>query len=223
MRTLVLGDTHGHKTWRDVIKKEPFDKVVFLGDYVDSFSLRPDVIADNLKAIVELKKQLQDRLVLIYGNHDHSYLNGERCSGWNTIGHWLYKPILDDMHSSKMFELIHIEGDIIMSHAGVSDYWMREVAQVNSVEDITFNNVPLNLLDWNELTGYDGFGDTVSQSPLWIRPKSLLKSKVDGYRQIVGHTHFRTPVDEDGVWFNDTMPDYYIVIENGNIKFVKNE
>lgn len=221
MKTLVLGDTHGHNSWRDVIMRESFDKVVFLGDYVDSFSLNPSVIAENLKELIKLKEQLRDRLVLIYGNHDHSYLFGERCSGWNRIGHWMYKPLLDEMWGAKMFELTHLDGNIIYSHAGVSDYWMHEVAQLESVADINFEKVRINLLDWNTLKGYDGYGDTISQSPIWIRPKSLLKSKVDGYRQIVGHTHFRTPVEEQGIYFNDMMPHHYIVVENGNIKFVE--
>ena len=34
MRTLVLGDIHGKTIWKDIIKKENPDKVIFLGDYV---------------------------------------------------------------------------------------------------------------------------------------------------------------------------------------------
>lgn len=224
MRTLVLGDTHGHASWKKVIEKEEFDKVVFLGDYVDSFSIAPDDIASNLKDIIAYKEKMGDKCVLIYGNHDHSYYHGERCSGWNRVGHWLYGPLLEDMFKEKMFDLIHIDGDIIYSHAGVSDYWMREVCGFDKVEDITFDKIlefPLGLscLDWNMLKGYDGYGDTISQSPIWIRPHSLLQCKVDGYRQVVGHTHLRTPVEQDGIWFNDMMPDYYIVVEDWSIEF----
>lgn len=56
MRTLVLGDTHGHTTWKKVMDKEAFDKVVMLGDYVDSFTIEPKKIADNLLDIINTKR-----------------------------------------------------------------------------------------------------------------------------------------------------------------------
>lgn len=224
MRIVVIGDTHGHQTWKRILNDEEYDKAIMLGDYVDSFTLQPRDIADNLLDIIKHKERMGDKLILLYGNHDHSYYHGERCSGWNRVGHWLYGSLLEDMFKEKMFELIHIDGDIIYSHAGVSDYWMREVAGFDKVEDITFENIlstnaGLDLLDWNMIKGYDGYGDTISQSPIWIRPHSLLKCKVDGYRQVVGHTHLRTPVEQDGIWFNDQMPDYYIVVDDGSIEF----
>lgn len=226
MKTLVLGDTHGHNSWKEILEKETFDKVIMLGDYVDSFTLKPKEIADNLLDIIKTKEKLGDKMVLIYGNHDHSYYSNERCSGWKIDGYYMYSPLLEDMMKENMLELIHIQDDIIFSHAGVSDYWMREVCGFNDVSDITFDKIleyPLGLscLDWNMVKGYNGYGDTISQSPIWIRPKSLLESKVEGYRQVVGHTHFRTPVEEQGVYFNDMMPHHYIVVEGGDIKFIE--
>jgi hypothetical protein len=32
-----------------------------------------------------------------------------------------------------------------------------------------------------------------------------------------------TPVDEQGVYFNDLLPDYYIIVEDEDVRFVKNE
>ena len=32
-----------------------------------------------------------------------------------------------------------------------------------------------------------------------------------------------TPVDEQGLYFNDLLPDYYIIVEDGNIKLCKNK
>ena len=29
-KIIVIGDTHGHNTWKEVVEKETFDKVVFL-------------------------------------------------------------------------------------------------------------------------------------------------------------------------------------------------
>lgn len=223
-RILVLGDTHGHNSWKAVVNHEDFDKVIFLGDYLDSFTVKPDVIANNFCDLLNFKQSMGDKCKLLYGNHDHSYWNAERCSGYKFHAVSMYIPLLEDAFKESLIDLIHIEGDIIFSHAGVSEYWLKKVAMLESVHDINFNTiVNLDILNWNMMTGYDGYGNTISQSPIWIRPQSLLKSKVDGYRQIVGHTNMGTPVDEQGLYFNDLLPDYYIIVEDGDIKFVENK
>lgn len=228
MRIVVLGDTHGHDTWRSIADKETFDKIILLGDYLDSYTLQSEVIAENLKNIIAFKRELGDKCVLIYGNHDHSYFNGERCSGYNWHGRISYMPLLNELHNDGLWKIVHIEDDIIFSHAGVSDYWMRKVCEVDKPQDITFENIMatnagLDLLDWNCLTGYDGYGDTISQSPIWIRPHSLLKSRVEGYRQVVGHTHLKSPTEIDGIYFNDMMPTHYVVVDDGVISFKEND
>lgn len=222
-RILVLGDTHGHDSWKTVVNHEDFDKVIFLGDYLDSFTVKPEVIANNFCDLLNFKQSMGDKCKLLYGNHDHSYWNAERCSGYKFHAVSMYMPLLEDAFKESLIDLIHIEGDIIFSHAGVSDYWLKKVTMLDDVREVNFDSVTLDSLNWNMLTGYDGYGNTVSQSPIWIRPQSLLKSKVGGYRQIVGHTNMGTPVDEQGLYFNDLMPDYYIIVEDGNISFVKNE
>ena len=223
MRTLVLGDIHGHDSWKAIVENEEYDNVVFLGDYLDAFRVKPEDIADNLLDIIKFKEKMGDKCRLCYGNHDHSYWNDERCSGYNWHGRHLYMPLLEDMFNENMMDLVYIQDDIIFSHAGVSDYWLNKVTMLDDVREVNFDSVTLDSLNWNMLTGYDGYGNTISQSPIWVRPQSLLKSKVDGYCQIVGHTNMSTPVDEQGLYFNDLLPDYYIIVEDGNISFVKNE
>lgn len=223
MRTLVLGDIHGHSDWKSIVNNEEYDNVVFLGDYLDAFNVTPEDIADNLLDIIKFKEKMGDKCRLCYGNHDHSYWNSEYCSGYNWHGRHLYMPLLEDMFRENMLDLIYIQDDIIFSHAGVSDYWLKKATMLDDVREVNFDSVTLDSLNWNMLTGYDGYGNTISQSPIWIRPQSLLKSKVDGYRQIVGHTNMGTPVDEQGLYFNDLLPDYYIIVEDGNVKFVANK
>ena len=56
MRTLVLGDIHGKTIWKDIIKKENPDKVIFLGDYVTTHD---DISSEKQIANLEtVKKQL---------------------------------------------------------------------------------------------------------------------------------------------------------------------
>ena len=42
MVTLVFGDIHGRAIWKDIVKKEKYDKVIFLGDYVTTHELISD-------------------------------------------------------------------------------------------------------------------------------------------------------------------------------------
>lgn len=224
MRILVIGDIHGHNGWDKIVFKEDWDKVVFLGDYFDNYKNTPGKEqVTNFKEILAMKATHPDKVELLYGNHDHSYLNKEMCSGYKWQNQLIYEEVLKGAKDKGWLKPVYIHDDIIFSHAGVSSYWLKEVAQLAHPQDITWENVPLDKFNFNGLTGYNSFGDTPSQSPIWIRPTSLLQYPIDGYRQVVGHTHMRAPVNRDGVWFNDMMPKYYIIIEDGNIEFKENK
>jgi len=54
MKTITIGDLHGKDYWKN-IDIEKYDKVIFLGDYVDSFNESNDGIYNNLKEVIELK------------------------------------------------------------------------------------------------------------------------------------------------------------------------
>ena len=70
MKELVLGDIHGRTIWKDIIKKENPDKVIFLGDYVsthEGISSKQQVA--NLEEILAYKKENPDKVILLRGNH----------------------------------------------------------------------------------------------------------------------------------------------------------
>jgi predicted MPP superfamily phosphohydrolase len=83
MKHIAIGDLHGRDTWQQVNTKL-YDKVIFLGDYVDSHTLSDLVILENLKKIIALKKRPPEKVVLLLGNHDAHYLHYPRfeCSGF---------------------------------------------------------------------------------------------------------------------------------------------
>lgn len=224
MRILVIGDIHGHKAWEKIVLKEDYDRVVFLGDYFDNYRNTPGKEqVTNFREILSMKGTHPDTVELLYGNHDHSYLNKEKCSGYKWQNQLIYEEVLKEAKDKGYLKPVLVLDDIIFSHAGVSSYWLKEVAGLDKPEEITFDTVPLDRFNFNYLTGYDVFGDTPSQSPIWIRPMSLLQFKVEGYRQVVGHTQMKKPVSRDGVWFNDMMPSHYIIIEDGEITFKENK
>ena len=75
-KILFIGDVHGRDGWIDIANEalRNFRHVVFLGDYVDSFHLRPVIIKHNLEAIIGFKIQNPDKVTLLLGNHDWAYI-----------------------------------------------------------------------------------------------------------------------------------------------------
>ena len=70
MKTLVLGDIHGRTIWKDIIKKENPDKVIFLGDYVTTHEgISSEQQISNLEEILTYKEENSDKVILLRGNH----------------------------------------------------------------------------------------------------------------------------------------------------------
>ena len=69
-RYLVIGDIHGKTIWKDIIKKENPDRVVFLGDYVSTHdNISSEVQIANLNDILVYKEANSSKVILLRGNH----------------------------------------------------------------------------------------------------------------------------------------------------------
>ncbi len=55
MKTLILGDTHGRSNWKLAIYQEQPDRIIFIGDYFDSFEISGIEQIDNFKQIIQYK------------------------------------------------------------------------------------------------------------------------------------------------------------------------
>ena len=50
MKTVIIGDIHGHDSWKQVVAQEQdADRFVFVGDYFDSFTVTGVVQIHNFK------------------------------------------------------------------------------------------------------------------------------------------------------------------------------
>lgn len=130
MKILVIPDIHGRCFWRlHVNNIDKYDKVVFLGDYVDPYG--PENITEedavlNLKNIIEFKKRFSDKVVLLLGNHDLHYASPlfykHACGGrisrryYNDIKH-----LFDDNHD--LFQIAYDTPNVLFTHAGVMQEW----------------------------------------------------------------------------------------------------
>ena len=68
MRICAIGDIHGRNDWEKVDPNK-YDKIIFVGDYVDSFDIPTGEILKNLENIIAFKKEYYDKVILLLGNH----------------------------------------------------------------------------------------------------------------------------------------------------------
>ena len=209
-RYIVIGDIHGHNTWEEIVEREKdADKFIFLGDYFDSFTIGNEEQVKNFNEILEFADN--GKTVLLLGNHCYHYLCDLTCSysGYNYDRKKLVQPLLQAAVKDGKMELVHTEENLIFSHAGVTEYWLNEVCNAHTLAEITFDMIDLSTFDWNYIKGYEPHGDTISNSPIWVRPRSLLSNGLKGYTQIVGHTPVRHGLtnisDVDDIWLCDSL------------------
>lgn len=216
MKFVVIGDIHGLDTWKNIIKVEvDYDKVIFLGDYFDSFTIQPGAQFKNYEDIREFRDANPDKVITLLGNHDYHYMVDEKYSGWNSLTNLLSSHIITEDFDTKKLKYIYRYQTLIFSHAGITNYWLDEVAGA-SLEDLENNEVNLRSFKWNMFKGNNPYGDTISNSPIWVRPFSLKKDRLEGYTQVVGHTHSESESVtlhlEDDVVICDALPSQYLVI-----------
>ena len=122
-----------------------------------------------------------------------------------------------------MLQMAYRHENYLFTHAGVTKTFLQENGWTNNAIDEFINNLwkykPKAFL----FNGTNSIGDDISQTPIWVRPKSLIKdSKNLGLIQIVGHTQMKS-IDIKGkstgskYFFIDTLgaSKEYLIIENG--------
>lgn len=124
-RIVTVPDLHGKDTWKK-LEVDSFDKLVFLGDYIDSkgkIGLQEELA--NLQAIIELKKRWPDKVVLLLGNHDIQYLYFPKylSSSINYDGQPDFTSLF--VQNSVLFQAAYQVENHVWTHAGLSKAWLR--------------------------------------------------------------------------------------------------
>ena len=226
MRTLVIGDIHGKTIWKDIIKKENPDKVIFLGDYVTTHEgISSEAQIANLEEILDYKEANSSKVILLRGNHDIQHLGyyWAECSGLDrTVLEYMSEETFKERFLS-LTQWIYIDKELntIFSHAGISRVWLESVDC--DIEDLN-TLAPSVLFGFTPDSFFDCYGDSVTQTPTWIRPMALCKCNISGYDQVVGHTpvthgivNMREATKENrNIWLCDALGlSKYLLIENG--------
>ena len=61
MKTIILGDTHGSSNWKLATHQDKPDRVIFIGDYFDSFEISGVEQINNFKEIIQYKENNKRR------------------------------------------------------------------------------------------------------------------------------------------------------------------
>jgi hypothetical protein len=226
MKTIILGDTHGRSTWKLAINQDKPDRVIFMGDYFDSYEFSGVEQIANFKEIIKYKEDNpQVEVVMLIGNHDHHYFPEVGYTGTSGYQSKIAPSITQVVDENREhLQMAYGFGEYLFTHAGVSPVFMDQVFGEN---DWTKENVVVDLNElWRykprafDFNGLEPTGDNACQTPIWIRPRSLMaanfkkheKGLKKDYIQIVGHTQMKR-LDLEGIdkfaggryYFIDTM------------------
>jgi hypothetical protein len=248
MKTIVLGDTHGRSVWKLIVNMEKPDRVIFIGDYFDSYDISAVEQMHNFNEIIEYKEtsfsregtleEHKTKVVLLIGNHDHHYfpeIGNTGTSGYQYGAAAAISRMIDE--NRQHLQMAYSFDNFLFTHAGVSPVFMDTVFGPDSWNKdnlVELLNEKMNYQPKTfEFTGMEPTGDNTTQTPIWIRPRSLMatnkkheKGLKKDFIQIVGHTQMKE-LDLVGsdkftggrYYFVDTLDTsgQYLIIEDGKL------
>lgn len=245
MKIVALGDTHGRSTWQSIVAQEEktADKIIFIGDYFDTHSggyHSANRQIENFKDIVAYKKANPDKVVLLFGNHDFHYLKAakEEYSGYQHRYAFDIQQVIEEALAEDLMQMCFKHDDYFFSHAGLTKTWVEDsfVAEPWETEKPTLENIEQAVNDlfkykpyyfrFNMGANFSNTGDDICQTPIWVRPISLMRDMFEGIKCVVGHTTVKH-MDLSDKFPNLILIDAlgtsqeYLVIEDGVAKIAK--
>lgn len=216
MKILVLPDIHGRTFWKTPCENiEKYDKVIFLGDYLDPYDFEKIAVydaIDNFKDILLFAEKHHDKVITLLGNHDGSYFSSIYY-GFSTYhcrhSNVHHKEISEIFKSHEDFFKVAEEcGGILFTHAGCTSGWLNEVFKGKYDKEINMDDL---CQDLNNLLkskdgllslymissnrgGYDDFGSCIwadYYEMLWDSTNSIVDGKhhpIHDIKQVFGHT-----------------------------------
>jgi len=183
--TIVVGDLHGKLDLaKDVLFNFQDDRIVFVGDYLDSFEYPDNHHIDLLELLLDANDDSSLDVVTLMGNHELSYLiPSMRCSGYRqTIQDYIdAKPWMVREMVTKLKTYTYENGWLI-THAGVSADWLP----VNPKLLPTCLDVPPCSHELYQI-GRGRGGPFAVGGPFWCDYRKEFKP-IPGVKQIFGHT-----------------------------------
>jgi hypothetical protein len=188
---IVFGDIHGSTYWKKVVSENPGCRYIFLGDYLDPYEdIAPNRLIANLKEIIQLKKDRQDDVILLLGNHDLHYLLldfGPFCRFDDSIAESAHTLFIENR---QLFVYAFQEDKRIFTHAGISEKWFYDDFGGNINKNLAeqLNNPYSDQLSALYRCGELRGGERNAVGGIfWADIGELYFELLQDYTQIVGH------------------------------------
>jgi len=202
MKVLFIGDIHGLIEWEELAKEgmKNFYKIVFLGDYVDSFFVKRSIQLYNLNNICNFARKNKDQVTLLIGNHDYAYMHGiDGITGKQYEFAWEYKKIFDD--NADLFQMAWgytndtTKKYTLATHAGYTTNYDEFFIKPEMKEGELIHDTLNRIHDRQELIWKVGRmrGGRGTPGPLWADYMEVLDDPYNGINQVFGHTPQVTP------------------------------
>ncbi|WP_300752482.1 metallophosphoesterase [uncultured Brachyspira sp.] len=201
MKIAVVGDLHGKDCWKRLLEGRfsEFDKIIFMGDYSDDSWVRfcDEDIINNLEDVIEFKKNHNDNVELLIGNHDFQYIVGyPTASRYRESYAKEMNEIFND--NTDLFKPIHIENNYIFTHAGITNGWIDYIKNKYDIDNIDIDNIEsiVNIIYKNDrddcnIASFRRGGLSRFAGILWADTEDLFYDSWVGYNQVVGHNRVK--------------------------------
>lgn len=221
MKVFVIPDVH-LKPWilkkADVlIEKGEYDKIVFLGDFVDDWGQERNIglYDDTFNALRDFLKKHTNSLVC-YGNHDISYVWGRLESGYSAMAKSTVLARLQEIRSilraDQIGFLFRID-QVLFSHAGLTRSFVMKHFAYDTDTSVDHIVECVNHMTERELWKDD--------SPIWARPQYGNAAMYPaGFLQVVGHTPVEKVEKAGDLLSLDNFSTYRNGDSIGDVRFV---
>jgi hypothetical protein len=196
--TIIIGDVHGSTYWKEIVKKQPNCRYVFLGDYLDPYEEVDDkTLLENLQDIIRFKKAHPNEVVLLLGNHDLHYFVEESmlCTRFN----YALAPDISEIFRTNyhLFQFAYQVDKCLFTHAGVIHKWFVEDFKGDLTKNIAdqLNNPAPERLEALFQCGFFRGGKVNDVGGIFWADIRELREPLQGYTQIVGHNRVKDILD----------------------------
>lgn len=216
MNVLFIGDIHNHTYIFNDIKRLDniynFDRIIFIGDYIDNWNTDNHDSLKVLETILNLKKSNFNKYTLCLGNHELSYL-GYPCSGHKfNLDFIVSLKLKDNIDCFDLYTSIILNNvEYVCTHAGINNKYIKNVLQgdwkkeLNLINQNKLSNLYLTTMCSSLRGGHNEFS-----SFLWCdkREHEYFNKKETPIipNQIIGHT----PVHSISTLKNNSSVFYFI-------------
>lgn len=201
MKVVVIGDIHGRRSWKFIVKRNVGAHFIFLGDYTDPYkveNISEEQCIENLEEILDFKLANKDKVTLLIGNHDAQYFYPNLFATTAMSKDYVMELMDLYYYNKNLFQFAYQKGNYLFTHAGVSNQWFnRYIGILNGFglkDDLSNIGKVLNSIgDSKYLKIFSDVskirnGQEENGSPLWADISEVEFDSLDGIHQVVGHS-----------------------------------